>query len=214
MNRCTASLICIMLTQVSFKQPAESQTYHRQDHQYYKNMIADIRNTRNHISWYRADPVWYTSSKATDDNHDFWDVAFGDTYALFGFAYDRKADSPYFKKRGIDFFLEPQMHMLLDFSAQSNAIINADFRGGAGFRGRGFPIPKDVGAVKSILAFQPPKRKNWTWVLDRFSWRLRGFHESTHLGDEFILDAAIADSLFSTQIVDYGSLAARGKSHF
>ena len=201
MNRRSVGLICIMLTWVSYPQPTESRTYHRQDHQYYKNMIADIRNTRNHISWYRANPVQYTSSNTADDNHRFWDVAFGDTYALFGFNYDSTADSLLFKKRGIDFFLEPQVHMLLDFSANSNAVINADFRGGAGFRGRGFPIPKKVDAVKSILA--PPRKENWTWVLDQISWRFRGFHECTHLGDEFILDAAHADSLFRGEVVEY-----------
>jgi hypothetical protein len=106
-------------------------------------------------------------------------VAFGETYSLFGYSFGQGADDDSFRKRGIDFFLEPQAHMLLDFSAQSNAVINVDFRGGAGVRGRG-------------------------WPSDRFSWRLRGFHECTHLGDEFVLDAAKADALFADDKIQYG----------
>ena len=210
--------VCVIVGALSQLLPSDvsSQAYHREDRQYYKNMLADIRNTRNHISWYRGDPVDYTNSKENpenayllDDNHQFWDVAFGETYSLFGFAFDEPADRDSFRKRGIDFFLEPQAHMLLDFSAQSNAVINLDFRGGAGFRGRGLPIPESFGAVVGLLLFQERHRHNWDWKWEHLSWRLRGFHESTHLGDEFVLDAARADALFLDEKIQYDSNPAR-----
>lgn len=203
MHRLSALSPCLpVLVLVQFlvaAPPARCQTYHRQDRQYFQNMLADIRNTRNHVAFYRSDPVAYTNPEhAGDDNHLFWDVGFGATYALYGFAYHAADDQDRFRKRGIDFFLEPQAHMLLDFEAQSDAVINTDFRGGAGLRGRGLPVPRGVGSLVT------PRREGWDWRWSRLSWRLRFFHESTHLGDEFVLDGVRADSLYDGGAIAYG----------
>jgi hypothetical protein len=63
-------LLIAVIVQLFPPSNALSQAYHREDRQYYKNMLPDIRNTRNHVSWYRGDPVEYTDpEESTEDNH-------------------------------------------------------------------------------------------------------------------------------------------------
>jgi len=63
------------------------------------------------------------------------------------------------------------MHMLLDFMADSSPVIDAEFHLGGGFMGRGIPWITRPGSP-----------------LSHFSWKAKFFHESTHIGDEYLDD--------------------------
>ena len=63
------------------------------------------------------------------------------------------------------------MHMLLDFTGWSAPVIDSEFRSGRWLHGRGIPV------------FTEPRT-----LLSHFSWRLKFFHESTHIGDEYLDD--------------------------
>ena len=76
-------------------------------------------------------------------------------------------------------------HMLLDFTAPSAAVVNTDFRIGGGLAAR-LPDPADF-----------------------VSLRLHGFHESTHLGDEYILLGAP-----STDFRGYGGVRVINNDEF
>ena len=70
------------------------------------------------------------------------------------------------RTKATDMFLAADAHMLLDFHSRSNAVLNTDFRIGGGFRGR------------------LVERNDW-WL----SQQAKFYHESTHLGDEYLADA-------------------------
>ena len=98
-------------------------------------------------------------------DHFFWDVAFGESMPIFTRWSVNKARSRY--ARGFQLNLDAAAFMLLDFSSQSLGVIDTDFRIGGSFNVR------------------PP----WdTW--DHLSLSVAFFHESTHLGDEYVLSAA------------------------
>lgn len=145
--------------------------YFQQDHGYYEPMIADIRVSLNTLRYYRADPVPFTQPGESSLHH-FADVTFGETFYLVGYDYTQSPISAQQRfVKGWAAFLEGSAHMLLDFNAPSRDVINTDYRIGAGISGRGFPGERE---------------RSW----DRhISWKLKYFHESTHLGDEFSIAA-------------------------
>ena len=141
--------------------------YWRKDNQYYTPMIADIRRTHNHMRTYSAPPVRFTNpaNALPGAEHRFWDVGLGETFSIVGVGdEDPNWNGTGMGKRfrnGVGAFFDGSAHMLLDFKAQSAAVINTDFRIGGGFMGR----------YKHLSA------------------KIRKFHECTHLGDEFVIDA-------------------------
>ena len=145
--------------------------YFRQNHDYYEPMLADIRLPVHTLRYYRAVAVPFTQASKLS-LHNFADVTFGETFHLFGRDYAQKAAAggPTLVQ-GWAAFLEGSAHMLLDFNAPSRDVINTDYRFGAGLSGRGLPG-----------GFGPPWDR-------RLSWKLKYFHESTHLGDEYSIAA-------------------------
>lgn len=102
---------------------------------------------------------------APDGKHLFWDVAFGERAPLFGW-YDVHPTKSIRHARGFQVNLDAAAFLLLDFTAQSSAVINTDYRLG-------------------LSADLRPWRDGW----DRLSVSVGFFHQSTHLGDEYTLSA-------------------------
>jgi hypothetical protein len=98
-------------------------------------------------------------------NHLFWDVSFGERLPVATW-FDVNPKHARFA-RGLAFNLEAAVFMLLDFGSQSKGVIDTDYRLGVS------------------VDFRPP-----AYVLEHLSLSIGFFHESTHLGDEYVLSAA------------------------
>jgi len=118
-------------------------------------------------------------------------VGFGDEFPLLGRDNADRPDLPRFPNTlpaGWAVFVDGDAHMLLDFSAASSAVIDTEFRFGGGVMGRGIP-----------------------WFTSRFDrlshlcWKVKYFHESTHLGDEYER-AALANPQFRRVNVSFEAL--------
>ncbi|MEP6652537.1 MAG: hypothetical protein ABJA82_04210 [Myxococcales bacterium] len=106
-----------------------------------------------------------------DGLHKFWDVAFGERAPVMGW-YDVHPTRSIRHARGVQLNIDAAAFLLLDFTAQSSAVINTDYRLGASVDLR-------------------PWRDGW----DLLSLSVGFFHQSTHLGDEYTLSAGtIQDS--------------------
>lgn len=100
-----------------------------------------------------------------DGSHKFWDVAFGERAPVMGW-YDVHPTRSIRHARGVQLNIDAAAFLLLDFTAQSSAVINTDYRLGASVDLR-------------------PWRDGW----DLLSLSVGFFHQSTHLGDEYTLSA-------------------------
>jgi hypothetical protein len=148
------------------------------DYQYFMPLMADIRKPQFYTRLYRNEAVKFSNLSTTRGHHLFWDVGYGGFFPLLGYNYKENAAANPMQITGWALFIESSAHMLLDFSTPSADVINTDFRIGGGLASR---LPK--------------KLKNITL-------RYKLFHESTHVGDEFIL-TAVADSAFRRYNVSY-----------
>jgi Protein of unknown function (DUF1207) len=97
--------------------------------------------------------------------HTFWDVSFGESMPVFTW-FDVNPERARYA-RGFQFNFDAGAFMLLDFDSQSSGVIDTDFRIGGSFD------------------FRP-----WWPVWEHLSLKVGFFHESTHLGDEYVLSAA------------------------
>jgi hypothetical protein len=95
----------------------------------------------------------------------FMDVAFGERAPLVGW-YDVHPTRSVRHARGIQLNVDAAAFLLLDFKAQSEALIDTDFR------------------IGMSLDVRP-----WVDALDRLSLSIGVFHQSTHLADEYVLSA-------------------------
>lgn len=102
---------------------------------------------------------------APDGPHRFWDVSFGERLPIFTW-YDINPKRARYA-RGFQVNIDAAAFMLLDFDSQSLGVIDTDFR------------------VGGSVDFRP-----WWDGWERLSLSLGLFHESTHLGDEYVLSAA------------------------
>jgi hypothetical protein len=103
---------------------------------------------------------------APDGRHLFWDVALGERAPVVGW-YNGAGSRSSRYARGVVLNLDAAAFVLLDFSAQSAAVINSDYRFGAS------------------VDFRP-----WSDAWDWLSLSLGYYHQSTHLADEYVLSAA------------------------
>jgi hypothetical protein len=151
----------------------------------FEHTRAALRDPHFGMRFYMADKVPGTLSPVSDPSapdantraaaaggdHLFWDVAFGERAPVVGW-YDVHPERSIRHARGFQLNLDAAAFLLLDFGAQSSAVINTDYRLG---------ISGDL----------RPWRDGW----DRVSLSLGFFHQSTHLGDEYVLSApTIQDS--------------------
>jgi hypothetical protein len=102
---------------------------------------------------------------AKGGRHLFWDASFGERAPLVGW-YDVHPTRSVRHARGVQVNLEAAAFLLLDFNAQSKAVIDTDYRLGGS------------------LDLRP-----WVDGLDRLSLSLGFYHQSSHLGDEYVLSA-------------------------
>lgn len=102
---------------------------------------------------------------APDGPHRFWDVSFGERMPVFTW-YDVDPQRARYA-RGLQVNIDAAAFMLLDFDSQSLGVIDTDFR------------------IGGSLDFRP-----WWDGWERLSLSVGFFHESTHLGDEYVLSAA------------------------
>lgn len=100
-----------------------------------------------------------------DHEHLFWDVSFGERMPIVTWVNVNPRRARY--ARGIQVNLEAATFMLLDFSSQSWGVIDTDYRLG---------LSVDI--------------RPWWDGWEHLSLSIGGFHESTHLGDEYVLSAA------------------------
>jgi hypothetical protein len=141
------------------------QIYFLEDYQYFKPMIANLRTSQNHIRTYLADAVAFSNS-TSDGIHWFFDPGFGGYFPFVGWTFASVDDeSVPLRNPGLALFLDGSAHLLLDVHTVSFDVMNTDYRIGGG------------------LAMRVPRASF-------LSVRLRIFHESTHIGDEYTLHAS------------------------
>jgi hypothetical protein len=99
-----------------------------------------------------------------DGTHFFWDVSFGESMPVLT-AYKVDPDHARYAG-GFQWNIDAAVFMLLDFSSQSAGVIDSDFRIGTSFDYR-------------------PWQRFW----QHLSLQVGFFHESTHLGDEYVLSS-------------------------
>jgi hypothetical protein len=157
--------------------------YLLEDKGYFLPPIADVNIPTDYMRFYPHDPVKYTTD-SDSKTRVFWDVGFGEEFFPFGRTNRTKTRAPDGQHwcyappdkaerwpTGYAMFIDGDMHMLLDFHADSAPVLDSEFRIGGGFMGRGVPY------------FTEPRS-----ALSHLSWRLKFFHESTHIGDEYLDD--------------------------
>jgi hypothetical protein len=151
----------------------------------FEHTRAALRDPHFGVRVYGADPVPGTLSPvpnpssadadaraaAAGGRHTFLDVAFGERAPLFGW-YDVHPTRSLRHARGFQVNLDAGVFALVDSDAQSSAVINTDFR------------------IGGSLDLRP-----WRDCWDRLSLSVGAFHQSSHLGDEYVLSAhTIQDS--------------------
>jgi hypothetical protein len=151
----------------------------------FEHTRAALRDPHFGLRIYGADPVPGTLSPVSNPSsadadtraaaaggtHRFLDVAFGERAPLFGW-YDVHPTRSLRHARGFQVNLDAAVFALVDLDAQSSAVINTDFR---------------IGGSLDLR----PWREGW----DRISLSVGAFHQSSHLGDEYVLSAhTIQDS--------------------
>jgi len=145
----------------------------------FEHTPAGLRDPHFGMRLYRDNPVPGTLHDVTNPNapgsdgragapdgpHRFWDVSFGERMPLFTW-YDINPERARYA-RGFQLNIDAAAFMLLDFDSQSLGVIDTDFR------------------IGGSLDFRP-----WWDGWERLSLSVGFFHESTHLGDEYVLSAA------------------------
>jgi hypothetical protein len=154
---------------------------HLRDPHFGMRLYADERvpGTPNRVSSPDVPDVDARAARG-DHPHVFWDVAIGERAPLVGW-YDPQPRSPR-HTRGIALNLTVAAFVLLDLSAQSSAVINTDYKAGLSIDLRPWW---------------------WDWA-DFVSLSLGYFHQSTHLGDEYVLSAATIQGMSSPPQVNPG----------
>ncbi len=164
-----------------------------EDHGHFEPPFADVNAPLHYMGVYLDAPVPHTQTsaklrgaeRALGDRHLFWDVGFGESFTLGGVDDRFDVAMEGLQPCGWSLVLDADVHMLLDFFAEDIAVINTDFRIGGGVQGRGLP-----------WGFED---RRWR----AFSWKLKLFHESTHLGDEYIANAVERQLLGDPAYADF-----------
>lgn len=145
----------------------------------FEHLRASLRDPHFGMRFYVADKVPGTLSNVSDPGsadadaradakggkHVFWDVSFGERAPLFGW-YDIHPTRSVRHARGFQLNVDAAAYLLVDFNAQSSAAIDTDYHIG---------LSADV--------------RPWADGWDRLSLSFGFFHQSTHLGDEYVLSA-------------------------
>ena len=145
------------------------------ENSFFRPLLADVRAPTFNARLYKAYPDPYTLSNAKGKDW-FADVSFGGDFPLFGKrcpgimttdlsgVQELKEVKELKTQPGWAVLLDASVYSLLDFNTGSTNLVNTDFRFGLTWKWR-------------------PKSHH------HMSYRLSVYHESTHLGDEYVLDA-------------------------
>lgn len=119
-----------------------------------------------------AGPDANARAAAPNGNHAFWDVSFGERGPVAGW-YDTEHCSRG-HSCGVALSLIAAVYLLMDLGAQSAAVLDTDYRIGAAIDAR-----------------------PWWPLFDRLSLSVGYYHQSSHLGDEYVLSAPTIQSTSS-----------------
>ena len=158
--------------------------YTFEDFQYFKAPVADIRTPRHVARAYRDAPFPYSAGTQGVDStasNLFFDGSFGETFPFMGWNLEPGDIPNCMSAAGYSTFFQASAHILLDTDSPSNPVINTDYRVGFGLSGRPF---------RSFRAL---------------AFRAHAFHESTHIGDEYALEAS-RDPAFQRWNVSYEAI--------
>ena len=142
--------------------------YTFEDFQYFKPPVADLRKARHTARVYRDTPLPYSAGAAGVDSTSanlFFDGSFGESFPFIGWNFEEGDIPNCMRAAGVTTFLRASAHVLIDTDQTSNPVMNTDYRIGFGLSGR------------PLKAFRP------------LAFKLHLFHESTHIGDEYVLEA-------------------------
>jgi hypothetical protein len=159
----------------------------------FEHLRASLRDPHFGMRFYVADKVPGTLSNVPDPGsadadaranakggkHVFWDVSFGERAPLIGW-YDVHPTRSVRHARGFQLNVDAAAYLLVDFNAQSSAAIDTDYHLG---------LSADV--------------RPWANGWDRLSLSVGFFHQSTHLGDEYVLSAHTIQAGLPPQINPY-----------
>jgi hypothetical protein len=143
----------------------------------FEHTRAGLRDPHFGMRLYYADPIPGTlhpvsnpgpgsdpSAATPDGSHLFWDVSFGESMPIFT---RYKVDPSHARYAGgFQLNFDAGAFMLLDFTSQSSGVIDTDYR---------------LGLSGDYRPWQP------YW--QHLSFTVGFFHESTHLGDEYVLSS-------------------------
>ena len=143
----------------------------------FEHTRAGLRDPHFGMRIYYADPIPGTlhpvptpgagsdpSAATPDGTHLFWDVSFGESMPIFT---RYKVDPSHARYAGgFQLNFDAGAFMLLDFTSQSSGVIDTDYR---------------IGLSGDYRPWQP------YW--QHLSLAVGFFHESTHLGDEYVLSS-------------------------
>jgi hypothetical protein len=145
----------------------------------FEHTVASLRDPHFGVRFYVESKVPGTLSSVSDPaspdadaraaakggHHVFMDAAFGERAPLVGW-YDVHPTRSVRHARGVQLNAEAAAYLLLDFDAQSQAVIDTDYR---------------IGLALDV--------RPWLNGLDRLSLSVGAYHQSSHLGDEYVLSA-------------------------
>jgi Protein of unknown function (DUF1207) len=161
----TVACLLALLPSLASAQP---QWWSFESHPYYDPLIAGVREP--HVS--ALIPAFFTRMPmmvSADSPRMGWDIDLGTELPIFGRESAASAGQVGEGEWGWGVWIPIDFHMIEDFRDESAPIVNTDYRFGAMFKfRRGLP--------------------NQRWI----AARIHVGHESTHLGDEFSINAAPA----------------------
>ena len=153
--------------------------YFFRDYQYYKPMVANIRTPSAHVRHYTNDAAVPFTNRAPDGvGHSvfgFFDFGYGASFPMIGWNTGDQEPDNCLEANGIALFLQGSAHSLIDMDTESHDLLNTDFRIGGGVAAR---------------------------FAKHLSARVQFLHESTHIGDEYVL-GAVEDPAFLRYNVSY-----------
>ncbi|MDH3222421.1 MAG: DUF1207 domain-containing protein [Gemmatimonadota bacterium] len=162
--------------------------YTFEDFQYFKPPVADIRTPRHVARLYEDTPLPYSGGAQGVDStstHAFFDGSFGETFPFLGWNLEEGEIRDCMSAAGVATFFQASAHVLIDLVQSSNPVMNTDYRIGFGLSGR------------PLKSFRP------------LAFKVHLFHESTHIGDEYVLEAA-EDPAFRRWNVSYEAVEVLG----
>src|SRR5262245_16957886 len=164
-----SAIACVSLTLIAVAHPARAQSltdHYFRDAPYYEPLLAEPRPARTML----LVPAW---SKEFPDsvekgNRFAWQISLGDELPMVTVSNQQSAGLLEKGKWGLGLWVPVSFHVIEDFKDTSNPIVDTDYRFGF------------------MTKFQYGLRENLRLGVRFVPWA----HESTHLGDEYVILAS------------------------